>query len=156
MPESTRQAIAEFLAVKRIAVVGAGRNPTDFNFRLFHDLRSHGYDAIPVNPKAKEIDGVPCYACVQDIDPPVDAALVMTKPDAAETIVNDCWEAGIKRVWLYRATGQGAVTPAAVDFCRRNGIAVIPGYCPYMFLPETAWFHRMHGVFLKITRAYPS
>jgi hypothetical protein len=156
VPESARQAIADFLAQKRIALIGASRNPRDFNATMFRDLRRHGYDVVPVNPNAKEIDGVPCYERVQEINPGVDAALVMTKPDAAAMVVKDCREAGIKRVWLYRATGQGAMSAAAVDFCRSNGISVVPGFCPYMFLPGTAWFHRMHGVFLKITRSYPT
>jgi len=156
MSESSREAISEFLAQKRIAVVGASRNPKDFNAAMFRNLRQHGYDAVPVKPGAKEIEGVPCYACLQEIDPPVQAALVMTKPDTAETIVNDCWEAGIKRVWLYRAGGQGAVSPAAVDFCKKNGISVIPGFCPNMFLENTEWFHRLHGVLMKLTGAYPS
>jgi predicted CoA-binding protein len=156
MPESARQAINDFLAQKRIALVGASRNPKDFNARVFRDLRSLGYDVVPVNPGAKEIEGVPCYECVQEIQPPVGAALVMTKAETAATIVNDCWEAGIKRVWLYRASGKGAVSPAAVDFCKQNGISVVPGFCPYMFLPGAAWVHRMHGALLKITRAYPT
>jgi uncharacterized protein len=156
VPESARQAIDGFLAQKRIALVGASRNPKDFNALMFRDLRRLGYDVVPVNPGAKEIDGVPCYECVQDIDPPVQAALIMTKQDTAATVVNDCREAGIKRVWLYRASGKGAVSAAAVDFCNRNGISVVPGFCPYMFLPGTGLVHRFHAGFLRITRAYPS
>ncbi len=156
MPESARQAISAFLEQKRIALVGASRNPKDFNALMFRDLRRLGYDVVPVNPSAKDIDGVPCYERVQQIDPPVQAALIMTKPDTAAAVVNDCLEAGIKRIWLYRAVGQGAVSAAAVDFCNRNGISVVPGFCPYMFLPGAAWFHRLHAGFLRITRAYPA
>jgi hypothetical protein len=32
---------------------------------------------------------------------------------------------------------------------------VIVGYCPHMFLPETPWFHRLHGFFMKIGGRYP-
>ncbi|MGE5646637.1 MAG: CoA-binding protein [Acidobacteriota bacterium] len=156
MPETTRQAIDGFLAQKRIALVGASRNPRDFNTCLFRDLRKQGYDVVPVNPAAKEIEGVPCYDSVQAIQPPVEGVLVMTRPDTAATVVNDCRQAGIKRIWLYRATGKGAVSDAAIDFCNRNGISVVPGYCPYMFLPQTQWVHRLHGAFLKITRKYPA
>jgi len=100
MPESTRQAISDFLAQKRIALVGASRNPKDFNRTMFRSLRSRGYDVVPVNPSAKEIDGVPCYGSVKQIDPPVEGVLVMTPPAAAQAVVNECQEAGIKRVWL--------------------------------------------------------
>jgi predicted CoA-binding protein len=155
MPETVRQTISDFLAQKRIAVAGASRNPKDFNTLLFHDLRQHGYDAVPVNPNAKEIDGVPCYARVQEIQPPVEGVLVMTKPEAAGAIVEDCVKAGIRRVWLYGVAGGGAASPQVVDQCRKSGIAVVPGFCPHMFLSGTPWFHRLHGALLKIVGKYP-
>jgi predicted CoA-binding protein len=65
MVESTRQAITDFLAQKRIAVVGASRNAKDFNTGLLRDLRRHGYDAVPVNPNATEIEGARCFPRVQ-------------------------------------------------------------------------------------------
>jgi predicted CoA-binding protein len=147
--------IQDFLAQKRIAVVGVGRNPKDFNHTLFRSFREFGYDAVPVNPNTKELDGAPCYSSVQDIAPPVDGVLIMTPAATTDTIVKDCAEAGVKRVWMYRAHGAGAVSEAAVEFCRKNGIRVVDGRCPYMFLPNTQWFHRMHGFLVKITGNYP-
>jgi len=32
---------------------------------------------------------------------------------------------------------------------------VVPGFCPLMFFPDTAWFHRLHGLVMKITGSYP-
>ena len=52
-------------------------------------------------------------------------ALVMTRPEASEQVVRDCAEAGVPRVWLHRGIGPGAVSRAAVDFCRLRGIAVV-------------------------------
>jgi predicted CoA-binding protein len=79
----------------------------------------------------------------------------MTSPEATETVVNDCAQAGIRRVWMHRAGGKGAVSQQAVQFCRERGIQVIPGQCPFMFLPDTAGFHRFHGFVRKITGRYP-
>ncbi len=155
MSETTLRSITGFLSSKRIAVAGVSRNPKDFNTRLFADLRKQGYDAVPVNPQAAEIGGVPCYRSVQEIAPPVEGVLVMTKPEVAEKVVGDCHAAGVRKVWLYRAGGAGAVSPAAVSYCHQNGIDVIAGHCPYMFLPGAAWFHRLHGGLLKIMGRYP-
>jgi hypothetical protein len=96
---------------------------------------------------------------VQDIQPPVDAALLMTLPAVTDTVVRDCADAGIRLVWMYRAGGpgsanQGAVSPAALEFCRIHGIHVVPGECPFMFLPK-AGFHGLHGLIRKITGHYP-
>ena len=149
------ETIKDFLAQKRIAVVGVSRNPKDFNNSLFRDLRAAGYDAVPVNPLVKEVDGLRCFDRVQAIAPPVDGVLIMTRPDVTASIVRDCLEAGVKRVWMYRAAGPGAVSQSATEFCEKNGIRVVAGRCPYMFLPNTAWFHRLHGFLVKLAGKYP-
>jgi hypothetical protein len=71
-------------------------------------------------------------------------------------VVRDCADAGIRRVWMYRVGGQGGVSPEAVEFCRKNGIDVVEGYCPYMFLPSTAFPHRAHGFLMKLVGSYPA
>ncbi len=152
---SSLEDIQDFLAQKRIAVVGVGRDPKDFNHKMFQSFRELGYDAVPVNPHAKEVEGTPCFSCVQEIEPPVDAVLIMTPAATTDTIAKDCADAGVKRIWMYRAAGPGAVSQAAVELCRRNGIRVVDGGCPYMFLPNAPWFHRLHGFLVKITGNYP-
>lgn len=152
---SNLEQIQDFLGQKRVAIVGVSHDPKNFSRSLFQEFRSRGYDAVPVNPEAGEIAGTPCFARLQDIQPPVDAVLLMTSPQVTETVVRDCAEAGIKRVWMYRAAGKGAVSDSAVQFCEANGMAVIAGECPFMFFPATAWFHRCHGFVKKILGSYP-
>ena len=147
--------IADFLEQRRLAVAGVSQRPEDFSRMLFRELRSRGYEAIPVNPAADEIEGVRCYARVQDIQPPVENVLMMTSPAVTETVARDCAAGGVKRVWMYRAAQKGAVSDAAVAFCRAEGMTVIPGECPFMFLPRGAWYHRLHGWVRKITGHYP-
>jgi predicted CoA-binding protein len=147
--------IQDFLAQRRFAFVGVSRQPKDFSRALFREFRARGYDAVPVHPGVDAVDGVPCVPRLRAIDPPVDTALLMTSPDVTEELVRQCAQAGIKRVWLYRAAGPGAGSPGAVRFCEENGIAVIPGECPFMFFPGTGFVHRFHGFVKKITGAYP-
>ena len=148
--------IQDFLAQKRIAVVGVSRDPKDFSRGLLRSMRQHGYDALAVNPTLTSADDAPCYARLEDIAPAVDGVLVMTSPAVTDQVVQECARLHIPRVWMYRAGGQGAVSSQAVEFCREQGIAVVPGECPYMFLTTEHWFHRLHGFIKKITGAYPS
>jgi len=148
------EVIEDFLAQKRIAMVGLSRQPKEFSAMLFEELCRRGYDVVPVNPGASEVLGRRCFARVQDIQPPVDAALLMTSPAVTETVVEDCAAAGIRRVWMYSAGGAGAVSPKAVEFCAARGIQVVPGECPFMFFPH-AGLHRVHGFIRKITGSYP-
>jgi len=147
--------IDEFLAEKRIAVVGVSRDPGDFSRRLFRDLRKFGYEALPVRPDAAEIDGVACVGRLQDLDPAPKAALLLTRPEVTDRVVMDCREAGVGLVWMYRAAGQGAVSREAVDYCDAHGIRVIAGYCPYMFLRQAGWIHKLHGWLIRLVSGRP-
>ena len=148
--------IQDFLAQKRIAVVGVSHNPKDFSRGLLRALLERGYDAVAVNPELNVADGVRCFPRLGDIQPRVDGALLMTSPAVTDQVVRECAELGIPRVWMHRASGKGAVSSQAVDFCKEHGIAVVAGECPYMFFPHEQWFHRFHGFVRKITGAYPA
>ncbi len=147
--------IDDFLAQRRIAMVGISRQKGNFSLMLFNELCRRGYDVVPVNPRMKEVAGRRCYAQVQDIEPPVEGALLMTSPEATEAVVHDCAEAGIRRVWMYRAAGKGAVNANAVQFCREHGMQVVAGECPLMFLPRAGLIHHVHGFFRKVAGRYP-
>jgi predicted CoA-binding protein len=72
--------IRDFLAQKRIAVVGVSHDPKDFSRSLLRTLPERGYDAVAVNPHLNFVDDVRCFATLAEIKPPVDDALVMTSP----------------------------------------------------------------------------
>ncbi len=152
---TTRADIDDFLAQPRLALVGVSRNPNDFSRGLFRELCERHYDMVPVNPFADEVEGKRCFARLQDVDPPVEGALLMTPPTETERAVRDCAQAGIRRVWMHRGGGQGSVSREAIQFCEQNDIRLVAGYCPYMFLPRTPFFHRAHRFILKFTGRYP-
>ena len=154
MPPRHLDAIERFLAVRRLAMVGLSRDPKHFSVALFKELLRRGYDVIPVNPNAAQIDGRHCYARVADIQPPVEAALLMTPASASGAAAADCAQAGVRRIWFYSAGSGGAVTEAALAFCRNHQIEVVPGECPYMFLPNNG-LHAIHGWINKLIGKYP-
>jgi predicted CoA-binding protein len=153
---SSMAVIQDFLAQKRIAVVGVSHDPKDFSRALLRSMRQHGYDAVAVNPALNSADDAPCYARLGEVAPPVDGVLLMTSPAVTDELVQECAKLHIPRVWMYRAGGKGEVSAQAVQFCEEHGIAVVPGECPYMFLSGESWFHRLHGLIKKISGAYPS
>jgi len=152
---TTLISIQEFLGRKRLAVVGVSRNPKDFTRGLFRELRKRGYDAVPVNPNLADVEGVGCFKSVREISPPVEGVLVMTNAAATPQVVKDCADAGVRQVWMYRASGAGAVNPEAVRFCESEGIGVVEGECPYMFLEHSGIPHRVHGFCRKLFGNYP-
>lgn len=156
MQLSVRQAIEDFLSYRRLAMVGVSRDAADFSRALFRTLQERGYSMVPVNPHAQEIEGQRCYANVQEIQPPVDGALVMTPAAQTDQVVRDCAAAGIHQVWLYQSIGHGAVTESAVQFCREQGIAVIPGECPFMYLAKSGWIHAAHRYCRRMAGTFPT
>ena len=155
MQQTSLSTIKDFLNQRRIAFVGISRDPKDFSRTLYDEFKRRGYDVVPVNPNMPTLDDQTCYARVQDIQPPVDGALVLTSPRVTEQVVRDCAAAGVKHVWMQRGEGIGSVSDDAVSFCQQNGIQVVPGQCPFMFLPKTLFFHHIHGFVKKLNHTYP-
>ncbi|HEU5336419.1 MAG TPA: CoA-binding protein [Terriglobales bacterium] len=154
---ATLDDVRDFLAQRRIALVGLSRNPKDFSRAVFREMCRRGYDMVAVNPAAAgELEGRRCFASVQEIDPPAAAALLMTSPRETERVARDCAQAGVRRVWMHRGGGPGAVSQEAADYCRQQGMRLVEGYCPLMFLPATPFFHHVHGVILKVLGRYPA
>jgi predicted CoA-binding protein len=141
------QQVEDFLAQKRIAIVGVSRTANDFTRGLFNEFVKRGYDVVPVNPNATEIDGHACFASVRDINPPVGSVLVLTPAAAAAQVVKDCGEAGVKQLWLHKGEGIGAVSDEALALAKQYGMNVVNGFCPFMFLPNSSFFHRIHRFF---------
>jgi len=64
---SSMAVIQDYLAEKRIAVVGVSRNPKDFSRGLLRTMRQRGFEAEAVNPALKEADDPPCFARLEDV-----------------------------------------------------------------------------------------
>jgi predicted CoA-binding protein len=156
MAARTRELIDGFMGQKRLAIVGVSRDPKDFSRMLFREFLMQGYDVIPVNPNTTGVEGRKCFARVGDITPGVGSVLLMTPPAESAPVLREAIEAGVRRVWLYRAVGKGAIHQDAVALCREKGIDLIAGYCPFMFFPKPQFFHRLHGFFMKLAGTYPS
>ena len=153
---ASKQAIDSFLSCRRIAVLGVSRDPRDFSRAVFRAFVERGYDAVPVNPNGGDAEGRPCARRLAEVDPPVEGAFLITPPAATAQATRDCAEAGIRRVWMHRGAGQGAVSPEAVALCRERGIEVVDGECPFMFLPGTPFTHRVHHFFRRLGGRLPS
>jgi len=147
----TRSEIDNFLAQKRIALVGVSRNPKQFANMVYNALKKRDYHLYPINPNAETVEGDKCYPNVAGLPEQVDGILVMLPPAAALDVVHQCADAGITRVWL----GNGAVSPEAVQFCRERRIAVVDGACPMMFAEPVGSVHRFHRFILKLMGALP-
>lgn len=149
--------VRDFLAQKKIAVVGVSdKRDTGCNagYRRF---KSAGYTVSAVNPRLTTFDGDPCYPDLKSIPEKPDAVYILASPRVSEQIVQQCVDLGIKHVWMHclmgTKSGLGAnmtsVSQDAVRTCQENGISVIPGACPNQFL-NPDFGHAMMRVIFRI------
>ena len=154
---SSMAVIQDFLAQKRIAVVGVSHDPKDFSRGLLRTMRQGGYEAVAVNPALTEADDASCCARLEDETPPVDGGLLRASPATTESVVEDCARLQIPRVWMYRAREQGrSCQPGGGRVLQPARISVVRGECPYMFLPGEKWFHRLYVFITKVSGRYPA
>lgn len=138
-----KEAAAEFLGNKRVAVTGVSREPKNHGSNIVYGrLRERGYEVFAVNPNADEVEGDRCYPDLRSIPGGVDAVVIATKPETADDAMRECAELGIKHVWMHRGPGPGSVSETAAEYGRQQGIAVIDGGCPCMFDPTADFGHK--------------
>lgn len=139
---SVPDAVKEFLEQKRLAVAGVSRTANQPANGIYERLRDTGHEVFATNPRADEVEGVPCYASLADVPAALDGVVIATPPAAAPDVVRDCIALRIPRVWMHRSFGEGSVSAEAVELCRENGISVIVGGCPMMFCGKVDPFHK--------------
>lgn len=150
-----KEAAEEFLAQKRIAVAGVSRDDKQPANLIYRRLRDTGHEVFAVNPHADVVEGDPCFASVTEIPGGVDGTVVVTTPEVAERIVEECAAAHVPRVWLHRGLGPGSTSEKAVAYCHEHNISVIPGGCPNMFGATSDPGHRCMCALLKLTGKIP-
>jgi predicted CoA-binding protein len=151
-----KEAAAEFLANKRIAVTGVSRNPQGHGSNVVYQrLRDRGYDVFAVNPNADEVEGATSYPDLKSIPDGVDAVVIGTRPEVAEDTMRECAELGIAHVWMHRSFGEGSVSETATEYGRARGIDVIDGGCPCMFEPTGDPGHKAMRFIFTLTGKVP-
>ncbi len=73
------QPVADFLKSRRIAVAGVSRTNGVGN-AILRKLRGSGYDVVPVNPNASELEGSVCYPDLRSVPGELDAVIFASHP----------------------------------------------------------------------------
>ena len=147
--------VQDFLAQKRIAVVGVSdKRETGCN-EAYKRFKESGHEVFAVNPRIASFQGDACYPDLKSIPEKPDAVFILTNPNVTEQIVQQCVDLGVKHVWMHcmmgtkpgLAQGMTSVSQSAVEMCKVNGIAVIPGSCPNQYLNPDGGHKFMRGMF---------
>ena len=134
--------VAQFLRGKSFAVAGVSRHGASAANAVFRKLKDSGFEVFPVNPNAQEVEGVRCYPDIASVPGKLDGVVIATHPDVSVSVVRQCAERGVPRVWFHRSFGGGSVSQEAVQECRRQGVDCIVGGCPLMFCDPVDFGHK--------------
>ena len=150
--------VKDFLAQKKIAIVGVSEKRETGCNSNYLKFKNAGYQVYAVNPHISTYDGAPCYPDLKSIPEKPDAVFIFANPKVTDDIVRQCVELGIRHVWMHcmlgtrpgLAAGTTSVSREAVEMCKGNGIAVIPGTCPNQFLQPDPF----HGMLRMMWRTF--
>ena len=83
-----------------IALIGASNDKQKYGNKIYCDLRSKGYNVVPINPKEKLIEGDKAYASIEEMESLPDIANFVVPPPVAMKITPHISELGIKHLWF--------------------------------------------------------
>ncbi len=84
------------------------------------------------------VEGDTCHPNLKTIPEAIDGEIIITRSEITTQLVREYAEAGITLIWMHENAFMGAsasrVSQETAAYCRENGITVIEGGCPLMFL----------------------
>lgn len=126
-----------FFEPRSVAVIGASRKRGTIGGELFHNLLSSGFPGpvYPVNPQTPVVQSVPAYRSVQDINGPVELAIIAIPAAAVVQAARECAAKQVGGLVVISA-GFGEDGPEGKDrerqlleVCRTGGMRLIGPNC---------------------------
>lgn len=115
--------IKQFLAGKRFAVVGASQDRSKYGNKVLRAYVQSGYDVVPVNPMADEVEGLAAAGDLTQVPGKVDGVSIVTPPKVTEQVVKQALALGIAHIWMQ----PGAESDEAVKLAETSGANVLAG-----------------------------
>jgi hypothetical protein len=112
----------------RIAILGASARPGRPSNGVMRYLIRAGYDCVPVNPNASEIDGRRCYPTLAEAaaaEGPIDIVDVFRRSELCPAHAYEAVAIGARCLWLQL----GIVSWEAAAIAHAGGLAVVMDRC---------------------------
>lgn len=118
--------IKKFYDLKNIAVVGMSKNEGRVAHYVPKYLIDHGYNVIPVNPTASEIQGRKSYPAVNSVQEKIDIVGIFRPSEDVPAVVQDALKKeGIKVIWMQ----EGIYSEEAEQMAKEKGVEVVYNRC---------------------------
>jgi acyl-CoA synthetase (NDP forming)/GNAT superfamily N-acetyltransferase len=147
------EAVRLLLAPRSVAVLGASRDRQSVGHAVLRNLLLHEFagPVYPINPATDHVGGVRTLASLDDVDGPVDLAVVVVPAAGVPAVIEDCGRKGVKAVIVISAgfaeagpEGE-ALSAATLRAARRFGIRLLGPNCLGVINTDPAV--RLHATF---------
>ncbi|HXF50348.1 MAG TPA: CoA-binding protein [Dehalococcoidia bacterium] len=141
---SAYEALDYLFHPRSVAVVGASTSGGPGGF--VESIQEMGFSGAlyPVNPKATEINGLPCYPSLRDVPGEVDYVISSIPAHLVPQMIEDAAVKGVRTIHFFTAgfseTGdeeRAALERRILERCRELGIRVIGPNCMGLYVPAS-------------------
>ena len=147
---SEKTTVDEFVAQKKLALVGVSRTGKKYGNNAYRELKARGYQVYAVHPGADTLEGDRAYPDLASLPEKVDGLVIIVHPDQTEIVVRQAAEAGIARIWMQ----PGSESVPAIQFCEQHNLSLVHGECILMYAAPEG-FHKFHGRLWKLLGKAP-
>jgi len=153
---SMRHYFAPLFEPAAVAIVGASERKGAVGLVLVENMLAAGYrgQLYAVNPKHREVRGVPCFPTIGEVPRRVDLAVIATPAPTVPGIIEQCGAAGVRAAVVISAgfseSGPAGATleRALLENARRHRLRVLGPNCLGIMRPDiglNATFARGHS-----------
>jgi len=133
-----------FFDPQSVAVVGASRQEGKVGHEIVDALISGGFPGkiFPVNPKADEIEGLPCHPNLQAIGVVPDLVVIVVPARIVPAVMQECVDVGVKAVIIitagFKEVGDDGrkIENTVLQIAKQAGIRIIGPNCLGLMVPE--------------------
>jgi acetyltransferase len=147
------QSLDALFLPQSVAVIGAKDDPGSVGSTILNNLKSGGFkgEIYPVNPKRREVWGLPCYPSITAVPGPVDLAVIVTPAVTVPALVAECTAAGVRSCIIISA-GFKELGPSGIQLeeeillhARRGKMPIIGPNCLGVMNP----IHGLNATFAR-------
>jgi len=108
-----------------IALVGASRDLSKYSHTILLHFQHANYKIIPINPNERDIEGLDCYATLDEVKDEIDVVVMMISPKKSIKILESVKKLKINKVWFQ----PGSNNETTANYCKENNINFIQDQC---------------------------
>ena len=138
------EGVEVFFEPRGVAVVGASRHPGKVGYMVVLNLKSsYPGPVYPVNPRAREVLGLPAYPSLLEVPDPVDLAVVAVPARVVPRVAEEAGRRGLRGLVVLSAGfrevgGEGVLLERRlVEVARRYGLRIVGPNCIGVYSPPS-------------------